>query len=52
MFEELTEMEQCDIDGGFLPAVPAIVKGIIVVGGIIFLAGSVKGCTDEAAKKK
>lgn len=50
MFNELTVNEQMNIDGGFLPAVPLIVKGIIVVGGLIFLAGSVKGCTDEAAK--
>lgn len=50
MFNELTINEQMNIDGGFLPAIPGIIKGIIVVGGLIFLAGSVKGCTDEAAK--
>lgn len=50
MFNELTISEQYEIEGGFLPAIPAVVKGIITVCGLIFIAGSVKGCTDEAAK--
>ncbi len=47
MFNELTVQEQYETDGGVWPL---IVKGIVVIGGVIFLAGAVKGCTDEAAK--
>lgn len=49
MFTELTVAEQFETDGGAIP-VGAIIKGGIVVLGIIFIAGSLKGCTDEAAK--
>lgn len=40
MFNELSISEQYDIDGGFpWLAIPAV----------IFVAGALKGCTDEAA---
>ena len=42
MFNELSVSEQYDIDGG----IPLIVAVPVV----IFVAGALKGCTDEAAK--
>lgn len=44
MFNELTEKEMYEIEGGSLGGV------ILLIVGIIFIAGSLKGCTDEAAK--
>ena len=50
MFEELTMNEQYEVEGGIAPAIPLIIKGGIIVVGIIFSCGAVKGCTNEAAK--
>lgn len=52
MFNELTTIEQQEVNGGWLPAIPFVVKAVIAVAGTIFVAGSVKGCTNEAAKDK
>ena len=46
MFTQLSENELYDVDGG-LALVAKIVIGVIVT---VFAAGTVKGCTDEAAK--
>ena len=50
MFEELTMNEQYEVEGGIAPAIPLIIKGGIIVVGIIFSCGALKGCTNEAAK--
>lgn len=52
MFEEIKEDEKNSIDGGIVFTIPLVVKGIIVVGGLIFTSGAVHGCVSEAAKDK
>ncbi len=59
MFNELTISEQYDINGGVAPLViiagittAKVVKALVITAGTIFVAGAVKGCTDEAAKDK
>ena len=47
MFRELTMEEQFETEGG---ALPLIVKLGILLVEVIFAAGALKGCTDEAAK--
>ena len=49
MFRELSVEEQFETEGGALPIIVKIVLGIV---GTVFVAGSLKGCTDEAAKDK
>lgn len=47
MFKELTIKEQYEVEGG---AIPFFVKAGLLLIEIIFIAGTLKGCTDEAAK--
>lgn len=44
MFEELTMSEQLETEGGGVGTV------LLVVAGVIFICGAVKGCSSEAAK--
>lgn len=47
MFRELTVEEQFETEGG---AWPIILKVALAIVECVFVAGTVKGCTDEAAK--
>lgn len=47
MFRELTMEEKIETEGGALSLIAKVVIGIVVT---VFTAGSLKGCTDEAAK--
>lgn len=50
MFREMTVEEQYEVEGGAFPPAAFFLKaGALFLGGV-FLAGTVKGCTDEAAK--
>lgn len=55
MFNEITMEEQFKVDGGVAPLIAVAVgakvaKGIATGIGLVLLAGTVKGCTDEASK--
>mgnify|MGYP000568654665 CR=1 FL=1 len=45
MFTELTEKEMYETDGGI-----GLLAVLGIVAAVIFCAGALKGCTDEAAK--
>lgn len=52
MFQELDLNDQMNIEGGGPITLGLIVKGVCLAGGLIFTAGAINGCTNEAAKNK